>query len=128
MALGPEGELQFNSGVVVYRTTPCMRKFFELWESIYMTERHCLKGTPWDQCALNLALRRTPHLKTTVLSEAYNCRNRATQPRPLFVVHDRQGMGSNCGGYSLPSLIKNLSLESSSVNASCTDSSCSREL
>lgn len=50
MALGPEAELQYNSGVLLYRGNPCMQAFFQRWEAIWLNEttaRGALLGLDW---------------------------------------------------------------------------------
>ena len=56
----------FASGVMLYRRSECLRRFFALWEEIWSNETSCDFRSPWDQCGLYRAVRRTPHFKVWV--------------------------------------------------------------
>eukprot|EP01012_Entosiphon_sulcatum_P012662 TRINITY_DN17989_c0_g1_i2.p1 TRINITY_DN17989_c0_g1~~TRINITY_DN17989_c0_g1_i2.p1 ORF type:complete len:135 (+),score=10.59 TRINITY_DN17989_c0_g1_i2:424-828(+) len=91
MQLGPEGELQYNTGVMLFRAGKCTTSLFTLWHHLWQSEANCDVRTPWDQCAFYRAIRRTPFLKIGTLSTAFNCRYEREAPPWLYIIHSDTG-------------------------------------
>eukprot|EP00668_Euglena_longa_P035477 GGOE01045574.1.p1 GENE.GGOE01045574.1~~GGOE01045574.1.p1 ORF type:complete len:290 (+),score=42.53 GGOE01045574.1:64-933(+) len=92
LGLGTEGELQYNSGVLLHRTSPCMLAVFERWEAIWQHETSCDYRSPWDQCALYRAIRRTEGLKVGTLSAGFNCKEEPYDPPSIYILHSTRGL------------------------------------
>jgi len=64
----------WNSGVIIYRNTPTVQKFFLLWEEIYLNDCVLPGASKSDMCALTAALEKSPALRYGVLDPVYNLR------------------------------------------------------
>ena len=66
--------LAWDSGVILYKNTPVVKRFFRLWEELYV-QRCILSGyDSRDTCALAAALDLSPLLRYSSLDPVYNFR------------------------------------------------------
>ena len=64
----------WNSGVILFKNTPAVQDFFQLWEEIYLNDCILTGSSKSDMCALTTALERSPKLRYGVLDPTYNAR------------------------------------------------------
>ena len=70
----PKVHLAWDSGVILYRNSPIVKRFFHLWQELYVQKCILLGLDRKDTCALAAALDRSPLLRYKRLNPEYNFR------------------------------------------------------
>ena len=69
-----DSQWAWHTGVILYRNSPIVQRFFQLWEQLYLQNCIFPQVSEQDTCALSSALQQSPLLKYGALDPVFNLR------------------------------------------------------